>query len=73
PVGDGGGSQRIEAAVTLRAGEAADAVELMKHAASHLPPYAVPERIAIVRAFPRTSTDKIDRMRLQAMAAQEYA
>ncbi|MGH7504591.1 MAG: AMP-binding protein, partial [Longimicrobiales bacterium] len=73
PVADGGGSQRIEAAVTLRAGEAADAGELMKHAASHLPPYAVPERIAIVRAFPRTSTDKIDRMRLQAMAAQEYA
>lgn len=71
PVADGDGGQRIEAAVTLRAGGGIHAGELMRHAAAHLPPYAVPERVAVLRAFPRTSTDKIDRRRLQAMAAQE--
>ena len=73
PVDDGDGSQRIEAAVTLRAGAALSAAELTHDAASRLPPYAVPERLAILREFPRTSTDKIDRLRLQAMAAEETA
>jgi amino acid adenylation domain-containing protein len=70
-VPNGEGTQRIEAAVTLRADRTVEASELRRHATRHLPPYAVPERIAIVSAFPRTSTDKIDRLRLQAMAAEE--
>jgi acyl-coenzyme A synthetase/AMP-(fatty) acid ligase len=73
PVADGEGSQRIQAAVTLRGGEVLAAAELTRHAAQRLPPYAVPERLAILHEFPRTSTDKIDRLRLQAMAAQEDA
>jgi acyl-coenzyme A synthetase/AMP-(fatty) acid ligase len=73
PVADGAGSQRIEAAVTLRTGSSATTAELARHAASRLPPYALPERIAVMREFPRTSTDKIDRLRLQAMAAEEPA
>jgi amino acid adenylation domain-containing protein len=73
PVADSAGSQRIEAAVTLRTGSAATTAELARHAASRLPPYALPERIAVMREFPRTSTDKIDRLRLQAMAAEEPA
>ncbi|MGH7503310.1 MAG: amino acid adenylation domain-containing protein [Longimicrobiales bacterium] len=68
PVPEPDGSQHIEAAAVLRAGGEAEAGELMRYAASHLPPYAVPERVAILREFPRTSTDKIDRLRLQAMA-----
>jgi amino acid adenylation domain-containing protein len=70
---NGEGTQRIEAAVTIREGHAADVSELARHAAAHLPSYARPERIAILTAFPRTSTDKIDRLRLQAMAAGDAA
>jgi len=52
---------------------APDEAELSRHAAAHLPPYAVPERIALLAELPRTSTDKVDRIRLQtlAMAARE--
>ena len=70
PVANGEGSQRIEAAVTLRRPGSVVAAELVRHAASHLPTYAIPERIAVLTEFPRTSTDKIDRIRLQAMAAE---
>lgn len=72
-VSDGDGGQRIEAAVTLHRGAGIDAGELLRHAASHLPPYSVPDRVAVLSALPRTSTDKIDRIRLQAMAAEEPA
>jgi acyl-coenzyme A synthetase/AMP-(fatty) acid ligase len=71
PIGEG--THRIEAAVTLRAGRTLDANDLTRHAAAQLPPYAVPERIAIVTAFPRTSTDKIDRLELQARATRKMA
>ena len=69
-VPSGDGTQRIEAAVTLRADRQAQPGELTRHAAEHLPPYAVPERVSVLSEFPRTSTDKIDRLRLQTMAAE---
>jgi amino acid adenylation domain-containing protein len=68
PVSDGEGSQRIEAAVIGRAGAEPTPTELSRHAAAHLPPYAVPERITVVVEFPRTSTGKIDRLRLRELA-----
>lgn len=70
PVPDADGGFHIAAAAVLRSGALLDAAELSRHAAATLPPYAVPERITIVQEFPRTSTDKIDRLRLQAMAAE---
>lgn len=56
---------RIEAAVTVRAGDVEPA-ELRRHAAAHLPAYAVPERVTVVGQLPLTSTGKIDRLQLQA-------
>jgi amino acid adenylation domain-containing protein len=68
PVPDSEGSQHIEAAVTLRPGAAPASGELSLHVAAQLPPCAVPEKIVILPEFPRTSTDKIDRLQLQARA-----
>ncbi|MDX1531666.1 MAG: hypothetical protein R3362_09080, partial [Rhodothermales bacterium] len=69
PVPDGQGSQRIEAAVTVRDGAALTPDALRRHAAAYLPAYAVPAAVAVVDAFPETSTGKIDRLALQARAA----
>lgn len=69
PVPDGEGSQYIEAAVMAKADATLHIADLTKHAAAHLPPYAVPEQMAIVSQFPQTSTGKIDRRQLQAQAA----
>ncbi|MBT8338336.1 MAG: amino acid adenylation domain-containing protein [Gemmatimonadetes bacterium] len=62
------GSQRIQAAVTLRAAGAVDGVDLSAHVATLLPSYAVPERVSILEEFPRTSSGKIDRLTLRDRA-----
>jgi amino acid adenylation domain-containing protein len=67
-VPDPDGSQHIEAAVTARPAAAPTSAELRLHVAAQLPPYAVPETIVVLAEFPRTSTDKIDRLQLQAWA-----
>jgi amino acid adenylation domain-containing protein len=67
PVGQGDGTKRIEAAVTL--GESAtEAAQLQAYLSQVFPWYAVPERVTILPSLPRTATDKIDRRQLQAMA-----
>ncbi|MEM7199750.1 MAG: amino acid adenylation domain-containing protein [Planctomycetota bacterium] len=63
-VADGQGSKAIHAAVTLRDGQDADVPELLRHARSKLPGYAVPQHLAVVTDFPRTTSGKIDRRRL---------
>jgi amino acid adenylation domain-containing protein len=68
PVPDSEGIQHLEAAVTLEPGTAPTTVELNLHVAAQLPPYAVPSKIIILPELPRTSTDKIDRLELQARA-----
>jgi amino acid adenylation domain-containing protein len=68
PVPEPDGGLRIEAAVSLRPGATSTPAELSLHAAAYLPPYAVPEKIVVLDHFPRTSTDKIDRLQLQAWA-----
>lgn len=67
-VPDAAGSQQIEAAITLKPDVAISAAELNRHAASILPTYALPVRIAIAEIFPRTSSGKVDRRSLQAQA-----
>jgi amino acid adenylation domain-containing protein len=71
-VPDAEGSQRIHAAATLRAPDAASAEAVMSHAARILPRYALPEEVRILNELPRTSTGKIDRLalRTEAMMAQ---
>lgn len=60
------GASSVEAAVTLRSPGAVDADGLRAHLAVTLPRYAVPDRLAILDAMPRTSTGKIDRQALGA-------
>ncbi len=71
------GSRSILAAVTLRTNggapddEAAIRAVLLGHLRAQLPPYAVPSRLDVLQAFPRTSTGKIDRNALEAGARLE--
>jgi len=64
------GSNLIGASVILSAGSPADETDLLEHLKSRLPFYAIPARIFILSDFPRTSTGKINRRELQAMAIQ---
>lgn len=63
-VPDGRGSRDIEASVTLRSGAVSDASDLLRHARTRLPGYAVPRRITILDDLPRTSSGKVDLTRL---------
>jgi amino acid adenylation domain-containing protein len=70
-VPDGNGSHLIEAAVTVKTGFTLTADIVLSHAGGKLPPYAVPVRLRVMDAFPRTSTGKIDRRALEAGAASQ--
>jgi amino acid adenylation domain-containing protein len=63
------GDLRIEAAVMLRPDATVDVAALIAHLRDQLPVYAVPERIAVVENFPRTSSGKVDRLALKSQAA----
>ena len=72
------GSQRIEAAVSLKRMAAAPMTRsavpvtpalLRRHLAQRLPSYALPEKIVVLHELPQTSTGKFDRRGLQALAA----
>lgn len=54
----------LAAFVTLREGAEASPEALRAHAAARLPGYAVPARIAVLEAFRRTTSGKIDRRSL---------
>ncbi|MCC9076777.1 amino acid adenylation domain-containing protein [Litorilinea aerophila] len=73
PVPDGQGSNLIKAAVVPTPGESLTVSMLMEHLSSRLPAYAVPAAIDILEEFPRTSTGKINRRELQALAATAQA
>ena len=60
------GSASIEAAVVCAPGSTAGSESLTAHLSKLLPPYAVPSRILTAEQFPRTSTGKLDRRRLEA-------
>ena len=64
-VPDADGSQRIHGAVTLRTPESATVDDIARHAASILPPYALPEHQSILDTFPLTGSGKIDRLALR--------
>jgi amino acid adenylation domain-containing protein len=68
PLPDSEGSTLISAGVTLKDNQKVTESELMKYLKTKLPWYAVPRRIDIVKAFPRTSSGKIDRRALQHQA-----
>lgn len=62
------GSRHLEAVVVLKNGSSVQSTELVRHAMAHLPSYAVPEKLRFSKSLPRTSTGKIDRIQLQALA-----
>jgi amino acid adenylation domain-containing protein len=68
PVPDGQASNLIEASVILKNESQITESDLVGHLSGRLPPYAVPVRIEILDSFPRTSTGKINRRELQALA-----
>ncbi|NWG13811.1 MAG: amino acid adenylation domain-containing protein [Acidobacteria bacterium] len=68
PVPDGQGSCLIEAAVTAKAGSAPTGPAVLNHVSGKLPSYAVPVKVEVLASFPRTSTGKIDRRKLQERA-----
>lgn len=70
PVPDGQGSNLIGASVILKSDQMLTEPDLVEHLSSRLPSYAIPAKIFILPDFPRTSTGKIDRRRLQEMAAE---
>ncbi len=59
------------AAVVLVGGHTGEAGALKAHLQSHLPHYAVPDRIVFVQALPRTSAGKVDRKALQRQFQQQ--
>jgi acyl-coenzyme A synthetase/AMP-(fatty) acid ligase len=70
PLPDSEGSTLISAGVTLKDNQKVTESELMKYLKTRLPWYAVPRKIDIVKAFPRTSSGKIDRRALQHQAVK---
>ncbi|HUI40869.1 MAG TPA: amino acid adenylation domain-containing protein [Terriglobia bacterium] len=60
---------RLRAFVAPHNGGALAAAELQEHCASRLPQYMIPERIELCETLPKTSTGKIDRVKLAAAGA----
>ncbi len=66
PVPDGEGSHQVIAAIIAKPGQAINQTDLLQHAASRLPRYALPTKFDFREDFPRTSSGKIDRRALAA-------
>ncbi|MEM1206775.1 MAG: amino acid adenylation domain-containing protein [Acidobacteriota bacterium] len=60
--------RQLAAAASLKPGTTADAAGLRAYLADQVSSYAVPSEIRIVDAFPRTTSGKIDRRKLQEAA-----
>lgn len=63
-VKDDTGANDIHAQVILKAGKMSDSKVLMGLLNQYLPRYAIPQSVAVVDSFPRTSTGKIDHLQL---------
>jgi amino acid adenylation domain-containing protein len=68
PVPDEEVGNRIRAIVALHQEVSISAVELQQHCANRVPSYMVPEAIDFREVLPKTSTGKIDRVRLASEA-----
>lgn len=56
--------KRLVAAVSIRDGFDYDGKAIIDFLRKNLPPYSIPENIAVVPDFPRTTSGKIDRNQL---------
>jgi acyl-coenzyme A synthetase/AMP-(fatty) acid ligase len=68
PVPDNEGSHRIHAVVITKDDAFVKSSDLVKYLSSRLPRYAVPVRFQFTNGFPRTSSGKVDRRKLEAQA-----
>jgi amino acid adenylation domain-containing protein len=64
-VPDGRGSQIILATVAMHSGRSEAAAEIVRHARTRLPGYAVPQDLVVATDLPRTTSGKIDRRKLR--------
>ena len=64
-VADGTGNAEIRVSVLLKKGAHADERSLRLAASKKLPAYALPSHIDLAADLPRTSSGKIDRLRLE--------
>ena len=60
PIYDDDGNLAIGAAVISKKDVVLESGLLLKHAAEHLPSYALPQKVILVEDFPRTSTGKVN-------------
>jgi acyl-coenzyme A synthetase/AMP-(fatty) acid ligase len=66
PLPDDQAGNRNKASVVLRAGAEMHVAVLQRHCAARLPRYMVPEVLELLPSLPRTSTGKVDRVKLAA-------
>lgn len=64
---DGQATNHVKAAVTLKPGVYLEQADMLAHAKQKIPSYAIPEQIAVVKDFPRTTSGKIDRRELRTI------
>jgi acyl-coenzyme A synthetase/AMP-(fatty) acid ligase len=64
-VSDGRGSHVILSTVTTHTGRPENAAEIMRHARTRLPGYALPKDLIVASELPRTTSGKIDREKLR--------
>lgn len=57
-------AQKLQASILLKHGKSLQVDVLQEFCSQFLPSYALPERISIMKDFPRTSSGKIDRSKL---------
>ena len=69
PIPDSEGSTLISAGVKLKDNQKVAVQDLLIYLKTKLPWYAVPRNINVVEEFPRTSSGKIDRRKLQIQAS----
>ena len=58
-------TNHIKAAVTLRPGTNLEQRDIIAYVKQKIPSYAIPEKVAVVTDFPRTTSGKINRRELQ--------
>jgi long-chain acyl-CoA synthetase len=60
---------RIRAVVALHVSGSLGALDLQQYCAARVPQYMIPEQIDFLEELPKTSTGKIDRVKLATEAA----
>jgi crotonobetaine/carnitine-CoA ligase len=60
-----GGEDEVIVYVVLKPGEELDPIKLLDHCAERMPHFAVPRYVEVVEEFPKTPTNKVQKMKLR--------